>query len=203
MGSTSATYCPTRGICFLRRRSRLWDTASSTWTISRPARITITHLHPRSERLPFRIPHHTATSQHGGGRCTPSGPPEALMKARMVLVRKDGHVPPLTPLYNWPYLVLQRAQKVFRLKIGNREDTVSVHRLKPACTAEDVQPAQPPRRGRPPRAPPDLVPPPPPQPHTRAPILSPLKRVAFKEIPDIITEGRPVRLKRPPQRYRS
>jgi len=133
----------------------------------------------------------------------PSGPPEALMKARMVLVRKDGHVPPLTPLYSGPYLVLQRAQKVFRLKIGNREDTVSVHRLKPACTAEDVQPAQPPRRGRPPRAPPDLVPPPPPRPHTRAPIRSPLKRVAFKEIPDIITEGRPVRLKRPPQRYRS
>jgi hypothetical protein len=40
--------------------------------------------------------------------------------------------------------------------MGSRTDSVSVHRLKPAYVPPDVSPAQPPRRGRPPKVP--LVP---------------------------------------------
>jgi hypothetical protein len=34
---------------------------------------------------------------------------EELLLARHVLVRKDGHVPPLTAAYDGPYLVLERS----------------------------------------------------------------------------------------------
>jgi hypothetical protein len=42
---------------------------------------------------------------------------------------------------------------VFRLQVGDREEAVSVDRLKPHTGAEPVQPAAPPRRGRPPHPP--------------------------------------------------
>ncbi len=52
--------------------------------------------------------------------------------------------------YAGPYLVLERGEKVFRLQVGNREEAVSVDRLKPHTGAEPVQLATPPKRGRPP-----------------------------------------------------
>ena len=47
-----------------------------------------------------------------------------------MLVRRDGHVLPLEPLYDGPYKVLQRSLRTFRLQIGNKQDTVSTSRLK-------------------------------------------------------------------------
>ncbi len=78
--------------------------------------------------------------------------PDLLSSCPMVFVRKDGHVPPLAPLYAGPYKVLSRSRRTFRLQVGNRAETVSVQRLKPAITAEEDTPELPPRRGRPPRA---------------------------------------------------
>ena len=76
-------------------------------------------------------------------------PPE-LWTADRVWVRRCGHVPPLTALYEGPYTVLQRSLRHFRLRIGGREDNVSTSRLKPCTTASEPT-ATPPRRGRPPK----------------------------------------------------
>jgi len=87
------------------------------------------------------------------GARAPTQLPAALLSATYVLVRRDGHVPPLTPLYDGPYKVLQRSLRTFRLQIGNKQDTVSTSRLKAVQDAPDVQPAEPPRRGRPRKSP--------------------------------------------------
>ena len=86
--------------------------------------------------------------------------PAALSTCSMVLVRKDGCVPPLAPLYAGPYRVLSHSPRTFKLQVGPREEVVSVQCLKPAVTSDDQAPAQPPRRGRPSKCPPPLVPPP-------------------------------------------
>ena len=65
-------------------------------------------------------------------------------------MRDDAHKPPLSPLYRGPYRVVSRSAKFFRLMLGDKEDSVSVDRLKPVFSTEDVTPVQPPRRGRPP-----------------------------------------------------
>ena len=79
--------------------------------------------------------------------------PPALWEAEFVFVRRDGTKPPLTPIYDGPYRVLHRTPAYFRLAIGGNEDTVSVARLKPVLASGPVLPAQPRRRGRPPRQP--------------------------------------------------
>jgi hypothetical protein len=139
------------------------------------------------------------------------------MKVRMVLVRKDECVPPLTPLYSGPYMVLQRSARVFKLKVGNKEDTVSVHRLKPAVTAQDVLPADPPRRGRPPlprlpaaAKPATTIPTPQLQLHKAFLHLQRKRKVRFDERTTIIlpplmlvlATGRPKRVRRPLQFFR-
>ncbi len=76
-------------------------------------------------------------------------PQAALLSATFVYIRKGGTVPPLSPLYSGPYRVLASGWKVFRLQVGEREETVSIDRLQPHRGAAPVQPAQPPSRGRP------------------------------------------------------
>ncbi len=72
----------------------------------------------------------------------------------MVFVRRDGHVPPLQPLYDGPYAVVRRSLHYFTLRIGDKVDKVdkvSTLRLKP-CTDPAAPPALPRARGRPPAA---------------------------------------------------
>jgi hypothetical protein len=76
-------------------------------------------------------------------------PPAALLSAAFVYVRKGGTIPPLSPLYSGSYRVLASGPKVFRLQVGQREEIMSIDRLKPHRGAAPVQPAQPPSRGRP------------------------------------------------------
>jgi hypothetical protein len=95
-------------------------------------------------RSPLPTSHHTTPS--------PTALPEDLLLSRFVLVRHDAVQPPLGPLYDGPYLVLERSLHCFKLQIGSRIETVSTHRLKPCHTPEDTQAALPPRRGRPPAA---------------------------------------------------
>jgi hypothetical protein len=79
-----------------------------------------------------------------------SGLPAALAACTSVYVRRGGTLLPFAPLYAGPYAVLERGEKVFRLQVGDREEAVSVDRLKPHTGAEPVQPAAQPKRGRPP-----------------------------------------------------
>ena len=62
--------------------------------------------------------------------------PHDLWTARHVLVRADKVQPSLEPKYTGPFRVLRRWGKVFRLRLENRDDTVSVDRLRPFYEAE-------------------------------------------------------------------
>jgi hypothetical protein len=95
-------------------------------------------------RSPLQTRHHTTPS--------PTTLPEDLLLSRFVLVRRDAVQPPLSPLYDGPFLVLERSLHFFKVQIGTRTEVISTHRLKPCHTPEDAQPAEPPRRGRPPNA---------------------------------------------------
>jgi hypothetical protein len=68
-----------------------------------------------------------------------------------VFVRREGHVPPLQPLYDGPYTVIRRSLHHFTLRIGDKVDKVSTLRLKP-CTDQTAPPALPRVRGHPPAA---------------------------------------------------
>jgi len=89
--------------------------------------------------------HHTAPS--------PGFVPSALRSTPFVFIREDASRPPLSPLYRGPYEVLDRSEKYFRIQIGDRQDTVSIDRLKPVLSDGPVLPQSPPRRGRPPNLP--------------------------------------------------
>ncbi len=54
---------------------------------------------------------------------------QSLQRAEFVYVRKGGVVPPLSPLYQGPYKVLDRREKFFKLEIGGRPEVGSVDRL--------------------------------------------------------------------------
>jgi hypothetical protein len=79
-----------------------------------------------------------------------SGLPAALAACSRIYVRRGDNLSPLAPLYVEPYTVQERGEKVFRLQVGDREEAVSVDRLKPHTRAEPVQPAAPPKGGQPP-----------------------------------------------------
>jgi hypothetical protein len=111
------------------------------------------------------------TSAH----CTPpTAVPHDLNSAKFVFVCRDCYRKPLQPPYDGPYKVTEAGNKTFKLKIGNREETVSIDRLTPAHLDIDspVQVAQPPRRGRPPLAPKQVRPA---SPHAPTPALQPMR----------------------------
>ncbi len=95
-------------------------------------------------RTPPQTRHHTTPS--------PTALQEDLLLSRFVLVRPDAVQPPLSPLFDGPFLVLERSLHFFKVRIGTRSEIISTHRLKPCHTPEDAQAAEPPRRGRPPNA---------------------------------------------------
>jgi hypothetical protein len=76
-----------------------------------------------------------------------------LYSASHVYIRRGGVLPPLVPPYAGPYAVTGRSEKFFTVMIGDKEDTVSVDRLKPHLGTEEVLPPPPAKRGRPPLQP--------------------------------------------------
>ena len=58
--------------------------------------------------------------------------PKHLNDCEFVFIRKDSVKTPLTPSYQGPYKVIDRADKYFTVQKGHKTDTVSVDRLKPA-----------------------------------------------------------------------
>ena len=117
-------------------------------------------------------------------RQPPSTLSSDLLAADFVLVRRDGHVTPLTPLYDGPYRVLRRSPHYFQLQIGLATDNVSVHRLKAAVMPPDAQATLPPCRSRPPHPPPPVLPVPLPPSQPSRPLRS--RHVTFATRPTVI-----------------
>ena len=88
------------------------------------------------------------TSAHGA---TATAVPTGIRDAKFVFLRRDAHRTPLQRPYEGPFKVVQTGEKTFKLAIGDRIETVSIDRLKPAHLDADqpVLVAQPRRRGRP------------------------------------------------------
>jgi hypothetical protein len=103
-----------------------------------------------ANRLPPPTSHHSKPA--------PEAFPEDLLLAHHILVRRDGATPPLTPIYDGPYLVLERSLQFFKLQIGNKTNNVSTLRSKACESPPDIAVAQQPRRGRPPSAAPTQKP---------------------------------------------
>ena len=85
------------------------------------------------------LPHHV---QHS----LPLQLPPALLATVFVFVREDATIPSLAPLYQGPYLVLERKDKYFSLQLGSRMDVVTVDRLKPGYSEDPIQAVLPPAR---------------------------------------------------------
>lgn len=75
--------------------------------------------------------------------------PRQLREVSHVYLRRDGHVPPLQPLYDGPFLVLEKTPKTFTLEMGDRREVVSIDRLKPFLGQSPPVVALPRKRGRP------------------------------------------------------
>ena len=80
-----------------------------------------------------------------------AGPPSWPGEGDLVYVRDGQPRGPLAPTYSGPYRVLEQKGKALRILVGEKEDWVAVERTKRHTGAAHVEPAQPPRRGRPPR----------------------------------------------------
>jgi hypothetical protein len=144
LGPDGAESRPHRGHRSLRRRGRLWRTAGAAGANPRHGRAAAGRFHRQTATIraaaAFAPPLLRADGRQAAG-----GAPLSSIR-----VRPEGrHGPPLSPLYSGPYKVLASGPKVFRLQVGEREETVSIDRLKPHRGAAPVQPAQPPARGRP------------------------------------------------------
>ena len=131
-------------------RYGVWCTANDTGSIRR------TEQQPGCDRSPTTHEGHSGMTNSGarhdawhGTRATANT--RGLREAEYVFVRRDAsHGQPQTP-YTGPYCVLQRQDKYFVIQCGNREESVSVDRLKPVNAEPDrpIVPAIPLRRGCP------------------------------------------------------
>jgi hypothetical protein len=129
--------------------------------------------------------------------------PTVLLHAHHVFVQRDSAKPPLTPAYDGPYLVLERSPHTIRLQLGDKTDVVATACLKAAILPPDATAAKPCCCGRPARGQ-ALLPAAPSVPASssirRAP-LGPPKHVTFATASEVAPEGRPQRLRRPPDRF--
>jgi hypothetical protein len=88
-----------------------------------------------------------SSSLHPRGR---SHQEAALHKAEFVYIRRGAAASSISPIYSGPYRVFSRGEKTFHVDIGGRDEVVSADRLKPHLCLSPLQPAVPPRQGRPP-----------------------------------------------------
>jgi len=78
-------------------------------------------------------------------------PPAHLARAEYVYVRVGGQQKPLAAPYAGPYLVVSKGAKTFTIQVGQRQEIVSVDRLKPHTGSGPLTPAEAASRGRPPK----------------------------------------------------
>lgn len=72
--------------------------------------------------------------------------PHSLWRATHVLVRTDSHRGPLQQPYKGPFRVIKRTRKTFTLEINQKEQMISVDRLKPAVVTRSGRESRPPVR---------------------------------------------------------
>ena len=89
------------------------------------------------------------TSRHAVPLQLPEDIPAALVDSSFVYVRRGGTKMPLSPAYSEPFAVVSRFPKYFILNMGDRQESVSVNRLKPHLGSAIFTPAVAPRRGCP------------------------------------------------------
>ena len=134
--------CSKRRPQHLLSRTSLWSTTGELLDVQEPpAAIFLEHLC----LSPISLPTRPIQSQ------TSPGLPEKLLLASFVFICKGAPGPPLSPLYEGPYRVVDKNPKFFTLELGGRQEKVSVDRLKPFL-AQQVVPAEPPYCGHPPMA---------------------------------------------------
>ena len=75
--------------------------------------------------------------------------PAALVDSSFVYVHHGGAKLPLSPTYCGPFAVVSRFPKYFILDMGDRQESISVDRLKPHLGSAIFTPAVAPCRGRP------------------------------------------------------
>ena len=109
-----------------------------------PAPTTADHLRALHNTVQQLRP--TATAHHAAPNRQAVRLPPNL---RHVFVRRDGHRPPLAPVYDGPFEVVGQTNKVVKIKKGEAVDSISVDRCKPAILEEKTAMQAPPRRGRP------------------------------------------------------
>ncbi len=80
-------------------------------------------------------------------------PPAHLAKAEYMYVRIGGQQKPLAAPYAGSFLVLSKGAKTFTIQVGQRQEIVSVDRLKPHTGLSPVSPAEAASHGRPPKMP--------------------------------------------------
>lgn len=95
----------------------------------------------------------TPTSHHQPNQLSPT---PGTLTAEYVFLRRDMHRGPLVRPYDGPFKVINHGEKLVKIQVGNRTETVSIDRCKPAHLdpTEDIPSPTLPRRGRPPRQPP-------------------------------------------------
>ena len=108
---------------------------------------TTSHLNPLPDPSNFvsRLRTHFKSIRPSPPRPTQwnSNIPHGLSTATHVFIRHDAVRKPLQPPYDGPYRILKRTDKHFTIAINNRNDTVSIDRLKPAhLDIEQPEPSQ-------------------------------------------------------------
>jgi hypothetical protein len=81
----------------------------------------------------FSLPWHNYGSQ------LPAKLPDELLHAPFIWLHHGGIVPPLHHPYDSPYTFLQRGPCSFTIRVGLRDEIISVSRLK-ACMEADAMP---------------------------------------------------------------
>ena len=66
--------------------------------------------------------------------------PAALRSAEFVFLRHGARRTPLTRPYDGPFRVVERGEKFYTIKVGTKEQVVTVYRLKPAFGLADPAP---------------------------------------------------------------
>ena len=122
-------------------------------------------------------------------------PVELPADTRFVFVRRDQQSPPLSPAYDGPFKVVKATGNVITIEKGDRTDTVSASRCKPAVIEAGTPMQRPPRRGRPPRRSPRPAPSPRP--------ARPGSPSRPSSLPPAPPGGRPQRHTRPPARFQA
>ncbi len=97
------------------------------------------HQNRRRRRSSRSCSKHSTTELHHHNCPGPLSLPEELLLTRFVLVRRNGVQPSLSPMYDGPYLVLERSLHFFKLQVGTRQDTLLQGLLKMKLSSGKLQ----------------------------------------------------------------